>query len=135
MGHAMLLAGVAFFKLLPVIHNPLSPGAAFALLAAGAILTALGAGLSGAMSGGGGSGGGYGGGYAGGYGSGGGYDDYTRVTLNGTTARNASAVTPIAPQTNHITVIGPDDPTAQRQLVSLLKNAVGRGFSVPGMAG
>lgn len=131
MGSSMLTAGAALVKLLPAMQNPITSGPA--LLAAGAVLVALGGTLSGIATGRGGSGG-----------SGGGgasipaWNDRTStIALGGPAATlpggasgygtgGASAAAPASPTTNNVWLIGPNDPAAARQLQGMLDRHAGR---------
>ncbi len=103
MGHSMMAAGLALIKLLPFLNNPLTGGPA--LLAAGIILSGVGAALGGIAHG---SGGGSGGG--------GGGSDFrdrtTQITLTPTGAGGTAA--PHAQVGPTIHVLGKDSPEGQR---------------------
>ncbi len=116
------LAAAAFIQKIVAFLAGLNPVGA---IAASLGLIALGAVMQGAAGrGGGGGGGGYGGG---GYGSGGGTTTITRTTLGATAATGAGAragnVVVLQP-----TIIGPNDASAQRQIVALVENARRRGL-------
>jgi len=121
-GEAMIAASGIFDALLPALSNPFTSGPA--LFAAGAALVALGATLS-AISHGAGSGG------AGG-GTGGGYTQPTSTQgyavvapyqpAPGATA-TTKGMTPSGPVVVNATIIGPDDPQAQRQITKLMQRA------------
>jgi hypothetical protein len=125
MGQAMLLQGATMMGLLPFLSNPFTSGPA--LLAAGAVLIGLGATLGAIAGGKGGKGGGKGGSAS----SRSAFENQQRnVTLgSGKSAPglpgDGRAAT-MQPVTNNITVIGPNDPTAQRQMSRLMRNADGR---------
>lgn len=122
------LAAAPFIAAIRAALDGLSGGA---LAAAGLGLIGVGSLLklgAGALGGRGGGGGGGGGGYAGGFGQGSGLpyqDSYRRVILGETSTSTAAGLPQQSPV--NVTVIGPNDPTAQRQIQELVRNANRRG--------
>lgn len=55
-------------------------------------------------------------------------DDVLRVRVGDTSAHVAAGMQPVQPI--HVTVIGPNDPVAQRQITTLVRNAARRGLMV-----
>jgi hypothetical protein len=141
MGKAMLVQGAVMVGLLPALSNPFTSGPA--LLAAGAVLVALGGTLAAISGGKGGKGGGGGGGSSGPTAF---ADDTRSVAIGGgsvakgsaspdvamRTGDAAKAAMPVAPITVNANIIGPSDPQAQRQIVDLMQNAARRGLTVGG---
>jgi hypothetical protein len=130
MGKAMLVQGATMVGLLPALSNPFTSGPA--LLAAGAVLVGLGATLAGIA--GGGSRGGRGGGRGGGGSGPASFADRTESFALGSgqtaptrTGADAKAAT-LQPITNNITLIGPNDPSAQRAMNDLIQNGQRRGL-------
>ncbi len=106
MGKALLTAGIAMMKLLPFLSNPFTSGPA--MIAAGLILTGVGAAMGGIATGHGGSGGG------GGSGDDSFRDRTTQITL---TAAGAGGMTAPHKQVGPtIHVLGKDSPEGQRML-------------------
>jgi hypothetical protein len=133
-GDAMVKAGLAgakFAALMEKLQNffaLMNPGGALAvslaMIAVGSALKGMARGSSGVMFGGVGGGGGgrsAGGGFA--YGTGLG-DTFTRLYVPPTNADRAAGVAPLAPV--NVTVIGPNDPTAQRQIFELISKGARR---------
>lgn len=121
-GEAYLEYGLTVTKLLPALGNPITSGPA--AIAAGLALIALGSALSASV-------GGHGHGGGGGYGGGGG--QYNAIvdtrTINPAVppATSAGRIPSKAPVTVHATIIGKDDPQAQRQIMELIARAQRRG--------
>jgi hypothetical protein len=127
MGKTLLVMGLAMEGLLPALSNPFTSGPA--MIAAGAILLALGAALTSAMTGGGARGGRT-------YGTGAGRQaDVSRFTLGATpatqtAAANVESASQLRPQPIiHIgPVIGARDKQLQRELTETLRLAALRGM-------
>lgn len=128
MGINMIVASKIFNALLPALSNPLTAGPA--MFAAGLALVALGATLSAVATRSGGGGGGGGGGY-GSYVYGPTSTAHTVAVAPYTSAPPGSATTQgmsgANPVVVHATIIGKDDPSAQRQIVDLIRRAQLRG--------
>jgi hypothetical protein len=129
MGKHLMIAGGGISKLLPFLSSPFTAGPA--MVAAGAIIFGAGAALS-AIAGGGGASAGGGGAFGGGIGSlgiGGGATQpqvYTFGQRHQPTPTGAVSAQPGS--TYHFTVIGANDPVAQRQIMGLIDNAERRGL-------
>jgi hypothetical protein len=119
MGQVWIEYGIAMTALGAALWNPFTSGPA--AIAIGALLMALGGALGAVAHGGGGRG--KGGGYSG-VGGSTSTDEITKITLVPTRAGMASDLNPKTAV--NVTVIGPDDPRAQTQLLDLINNAMGR---------
>lgn len=123
MGSAMIGAGVALLHLLPALSNPFTSGPA--LIAAGAIITGLGAALAASATG--------GGAHASAGGRAGGGPSTAPIVYNytigssGAAASGASHLSAIQPMTVNQTIIGPNDPAAQRAIALMVTKAGQRG--------
>ncbi len=127
MGKHMMVVGAQLIGLLPALHNPFTSGPA--MLAVGAILVATSGILGAIATGPGGAGGGGGGGYSvAGAGAASNAARITNITLADPGAAGAKGMSP-APAV-HVTVIGSNDPTAQRGIIDLINNATGRGMAL-----
>lgn len=118
-GTAWLTYGFTMLKFTAALFTP--GGGAIAAIGMGTALVALGASL--AAIGSGGSGGGGGGGSGSAYG---GVAPATSTFFVGPTSASTAAGVTTRPPMN-ITIIGPNDPTAQRQIQELMRNAEARG--------
>jgi hypothetical protein len=117
MGDAMVKQGIIMMGMDAAVADPITSGPAS--IAVGLLLSALGATLGGIMQG-------------GGSGSSSGAAATGTQTINTTyfqtgAGGEASGVTPAGPGPN-ITVIGPNDPEAQRQIGKMMRNIAGRGI-------
>jgi hypothetical protein len=121
MGQSMLGAGLAMLKLLPALTNPFTSGPA--LIIAGATLLALGAVLRGTATG---SGRGGGGGRVSGGGVAGGGDVTQKLVITPSSANATN--TPLRPMIGNVTIIGRNDPKAQREVRELLGMGERRGL-------
>lgn len=123
MGKSLLQYGLVMKGLLPSLSNPFTSG--FAAIAAGVALMALGGALGGMARGGGGGGGGsYGGGYSGM--STRGQDDYTKIVLMPSASTNSSQISTKPAVVFNATIIGQNDPAAQRQITELVERGLAR---------
>lgn len=129
-GKAALVASTLMAKVkaaLATLNPWMGAAAAVALIAAGSVLRGVATRAFGGMGGGGGGVGGVGGMSFAGAAAGGTMDMSTRLVFGNNSVSTAAGMTPR--QANNITIIGPDDPRAQRAITELLNNASGRGLS------
>ena len=120
-GEAMMAQGAIMMGLLPLLSNPFTSGPA--LIAAGAALVALGATLSSIATSSTPSGGGGGSSYTSAPASTTGFvtvAPYQSAPSGQATTKGMSGTTPV---TVNATIIGKDDPTAQRQIIELIQRA------------
>lgn len=131
-GAALLQYGVIMLGLMPLLSNPFTSGPA--AIAAGIALEALGAAFNAIASSGAAPGSGSSGGAAQGQVSPHGVSSTSYLLPTGGQPFAAGEKYPglVAPVFN---VIGTGDPRAQRDIMTLLQKAVGRGYSAPGIAG
>jgi hypothetical protein len=113
-GEAYIAQSSIMLALAPLLSNPFTAGPA--ALGIGLALVALGSILGGIASGGGGGGGG-----GGPVGPPGAVNFSSQIGLGANSASTASGITPQTPVS--VTVIGPNDPTAQRGILELIANA------------
>lgn len=125
MGGALISYGVAMAIFADGMTNPFT--SAPAAIAAGAALVTLGAALNAAVRGHGGGGGNYSGGYSSSTGL---ASIIDRGIINPDTysSRSAKDITPRQPVTVNATIIGKDDPNAQRQIAEIVTKAAQRGW-------
>jgi hypothetical protein len=128
MGKHLMIAGGGIAKLLPFLSMPLTAGPA--MVAAGAIVFGAGVALSAIAHGGAGAGGsGFSGGGIGSLGIGGGATTPQVYTFGQRGLQTPTgAVARAEGSTFHFTVIGANDPVAQRQIMTLIDNAQSRGL-------
>lgn len=126
MGKTLLGFGKIMAALQKFLLNPLTAGPA--AIAAGVALIALGAALASIAGGTGGGGGAGGGSFGSNVGEVSAPAQVTNITVGASgTQRTAAGLTPQQPV--NVTVIGPNDPAAQRGIVDLLDNARRRGLA------
>ncbi len=127
MGKSLMIYGAGMLKLLPALKNPFTSGPA--AIAVGALIFGAGAALS-SIAGGSGSASGSIGGGSGSLGIGGASSPQV-YTIGGGRMNSGFSNASSAPQamTTNVTVIGPNDPVAQRAIVSLIENAARRGLN------
>lgn len=123
MGQKMIMAS----SLMIAFQKALAAFSGIAGLGIGIALVGLGAAMGAAAGSGGGRAGGGAGGYGGGYtGSSRGQEEMTKIVLMPNASTNSSQIKPLQPIVFAPTIIGQNDPAAQRQLREMVEKAVRR---------